>query len=317
MVRAAMAQEDTKRDDDSKDADDGTKPSEAPKKESSPPAKSSTPPEKQASTPPAKASSPPAKQASTPPAAEEEDDEDEEDDEEDAPKGDPAAAADDEEDEDEEDEPEEAPAPAKAATPAKKEPAKDAPAKRATPAAAASPVRKRAPLPPEPPPIAVGKTVFLFVAVIGALSAGFWFLGGETGGDRTAPRWKTGQTVDVNITLVAGDRNDLACATEVAIADRKCEFQTKTKATEPKPEDGMLLKPYTTTDGVQFLAAGLWSQPELDPKKLPADRFSVKCKYTVEGEVKKPAVRWAVRGGFSDKDNAWYAGTVKDCALSP
>jgi hypothetical protein len=154
------------------------------------------------------------------------------------------------------------------------------------------------------------------VVVIGALSAGFWFLGSETGGDRTAPRWKTGQTVDVNITLVPTDRNDLACASPTVIGERRCEFEAAGKPFQPKPEDDKLLKPYTTTDGVQFLAAGLWTQPDLDPKKLPADRFSVKCKYTVEGEVKKPGVRWNVRGGFSAKDNAWYSGTVKDCALS-
>ena len=68
---------------------------------------------------------------------------------------------------------------------------------------------------------------------------------------------------------------------------------------------------------MQLLAAGLWSQPDLDVKKLPADRFTVKCKYTVEGEIKKPGVRWASRGGFSDKENSLYSGVLKECSLAP
>jgi hypothetical protein len=183
--------------------------------------------------------------------------------------------------------------------------------------ARASAGRKRAPLPPDPPPAAVGKSVFLFVIVIGALSAGFWFLGKETGGERSAPRWKTGQTVDVNITLVATDRNDLACSSATVVAGRRCEFESKTKAVEPKPEDDKLLKPYTTTDNIRFLAAGLWSQPELDARKLPSDRFTVKCKYSVEGEIKRPAVRWNARSAFGDRTEDWYAGLVKDCKLVP
>jgi len=236
---------------------------------------------------------------------------------------------DDEEDEEGDDQAEEAaPAPAPAKGVDKKVTSTPAPAKAvdkpADKPAKAKPVveghasspRKRAPLPPEPPPAAVGKTVTIFLLTMGALSAGFYFLGAETGGDRTAPRWKTGQTVDVNITLVANDRNELACASDVEIAGRHCEFVNKTKPAE-KVDDDKLLKPYTTTDNVQFLGAGLWTQPDLDVKKLPADRFTVKCKYTVEGEIKKPGVRWASRGGFSDKENNWYAGVLKECSLAP
>ncbi len=253
------------------------------------------------SEPPAKAakSEPPAKAAKSEPPAK-------------AAKSEPAKAEEEDEDEDdgEEEEEEEAPAPPPKAAKAKAAPAREVEAERTT-----SP-RRRAPLPPEPPPAAVGKTVSIFIVTMGVLSAGFYLLGAETGGDRTAPRWKTGQTVDVNITLVATDRNELACASDVEIAGRHCEFKNKTTPWD-KVEDDKLLKPYTTTDNVQFVGAGLWSQPGLEVKKLPADRFTVKCKFTVEGEIKKPGIRWATRGGFSDKDNAWYAGVLKDCGLAP
>jgi hypothetical protein len=248
--------------------------------------------------------------ASTDAAADEDDeDEEEEEDDEDEEEAseEPAAAA------------EEKPKPKAKSEPPKAEPVKAAKAKAARepePAHTTSP-RKRAPLPPEPPPAALGKTVTIFVVAMAGLSAGFYLLGAETGGgDRTAPRWKTGQTVDVNITLVATDRTDLACASDVVIADRRCEFVNKTKPAE-KTEDAKLLKPYSTTDNVRFLGAGLWSQPDLEVKKLPADRFTVKCKFTVEGEIKKPGVRWNTRGGFSEREDVWYAGALKECSLAP
>jgi hypothetical protein len=90
----------------------------------------------------------------------------------------------------------------------------------------------------------------------------------------------------------------------------------------PKPwtrgsvtDDKLLLKPYTTVDRIQFTAAGLWTDPAMAPDKLPATRFTVKCKYKVEGKLPTLGVRWEQVGQwFSNAD--WYAGSVSDCKLS-
>jgi hypothetical protein len=46
-------------------------------------------------------------------------------------------------------------------------------------------------------------------------------------------------------------------------------------------------------------------------------RFSVKCKYQVEGTVKKPAIRWGSDKPFYDSPGDWYAGFVSGCTVLP
>ncbi len=168
----------------------------------------------------------------------------------------------------------------------------------------------------QPPATSLGKSVTLFAVVVFGLGAGFYFLGkSEAGGDRNVPKWKVGQEVQVDITLDPRDDAKLACASGVEIGGKRCEFSSKTQKVEPAPADAALLKPYTTTDGVQFLAAGLWSHPELAQGKRPVDRFTVRCKLKVEGMVKAPAVRWDVGAAWGERPNDWYAGAVSGCTL--
>jgi hypothetical protein len=161
------------------------------------------------------------------------------------------------------------------------------------------------------------KTMILFLIILGGLGAAFLFLSPPDGGPAPAPKWNNGQVIDVEITLVHTDSKDLACASTEEIAGRKCEFETQTKP-RPKAEgddaDKKLLKPYTTTDRVQFLAAGMWSDPALK-NKLPTARFSVKCKYTVEGKIKQPGIRWSTEWYTPGGD--WYAGIVSGCSVVP
>lgn len=168
----------------------------------------------------------------------------------------------------------------------------------------------------QPPATSLGKSVTLFAVVVFGLGAGFYFLGkSEAGGDRNVPKWKVGQEVQVDITLDPRDDAKLACASGTEIGGKRCEFSSKTQKVEPAPADPALLKPYTTTDGVQFLAAGLWSHPELAQGKRPVDRFTVRCKLKVEGMVKAPAVRWDVGAAWGERPNDWYAGAVSGCTL--
>lgn len=242
-----------------------------------------------------------------------------------------SSAADDADDTDDADEQEEKPAPTKPAPtkPAAKtgaskpgaqggKPSGSKPgsgAKRTGPGARPS-AKHAAP----PPKGGFGKSLVLFIVIVGGLAMAFWLLGQEQGGAGPAqPKWKVKDTVDVEITLIAQDRRSLACASADEIEGRHCLFEAQnkvwSKGGDPN-DDKKLLRPYTTTNGIQFVAAGLWSEPALaDASKLPRSRFAVKCKYTVEGKLKRPAVRWNEEGPWHAQNNEWYSGTVSDCSL--
>jgi hypothetical protein len=222
------------------------------------------------------------------------------------------------EDEDEDD------APPPAATPAKKaaalggpKPKKAKVKKRAVATAAPTGGARVAAQPTTArQPGALGKSLLLFVIVVGGLAAGFALLGRD--GDNKAPavpKWAVGQTVDVEITVVPSDRQDLACASKDELGGRHCQFEERNRPWKSADADEKVLKPYTTTDRVQFLAAGLWDQPALKGK-LPTSRFSVKCKYKVEGKLAKPWIRWAADGQWFERVDEWYAGPVTDCTIA-
>jgi hypothetical protein len=162
----------------------------------------------------------------------------------------------------------------------------------------------------------LGKSVILFVVIVGGLLLGFAILGREQPAEAIRVRWTPGQTVDLEITLVRNDRQELACAATDEIAGKHCAFEAPNKpwSKGDNNDDKKLLKPYTTTDRVQFTAAGLWSEPALAPDKLPATRFNVKCKYKVDGLLKNLGVRWEQSGQWFP-NNEWYAGSVSDCKI--
>ncbi len=164
----------------------------------------------------------------------------------------------------------------------------------------------------------LGKSMILFVVIIGGLAAGFAILGTEKPQEQPKPKWSAGQTVDVELTLVKNDKTELACAAGDEIGGKHCAFESSSKpwSKGDNSDDKKLLKPYTTTDRMQFLAAGVWSEPALTPDKLPTSRFSLKCKYKVDGLLKGMAVRWEATGQWFP-NNEWYAGSVSDCKIVP
>jgi hypothetical protein len=153
------------------------------------------------------------------------------------------------------------------------------------------------------------------VVIVGGLAAAFALLGNESSSGPAAPKWKTGDTADLELTLVADDKKNLACAMGDEVAGAHCAFEEKAKAWSKgdSADDKKLLKPYTTTDHVQVLASGLWSDPGMTGT-LPAVRFSVKCKYKVEGKVKTAAIRWASDGPWYDSKDL-YTGSISACKL--
>jgi hypothetical protein len=164
----------------------------------------------------------------------------------------------------------------------------------------------------------LAKSMILFLVIIGGIGVLIFLLGREDappGPNR--PKWSTGQVVDVEITLVKTDRTDLACASPATVAGKHCAFEAQGKPfAQPSTDDKAVLKPYTTTDRIQFTAAGVWSEPLLAPDKVPPSRFNVKCKYAVEGVLKAPSVRWNETGPWHATPDEWYAGTVSNCQIA-
>ena len=171
---------------------------------------------------------------------------------------------------------------------------------------------------PPPTTASLGKSITLFVVVVGVLAVGFALLGQERGGGGPkGPAWKAGQTVDLEITLVAGDKKELSCASSEEIAGRHCGFEAPSKpwSKDPSQDDKKTYRPYTSTDNVQFVAAGLWSEPALSGN-LPASRFTVKCKYTVDGKLKAPTFHWE-SGWEGQPRGEIFAGLLSGCTLVP
>ncbi|XXX80593.1 hypothetical protein WMF30_17710 [Sorangium sp. So ce134] len=198
-----------------------------------------------------------------------------------------------------------------------------APARASRPAKAAGAARRPAGKKPGARPRAaaqpqggsLGKSMILFLIIIGGLAAAFAYFGREPAPGSSGPKWKPGDKAQVEVTLVSSDIKDLACWSSDEVNGRHCAFESPTKGwSKGDADDKKLLRPYTTTDRVQFLAAGLWSEPALTGK-LPSARFAVKCTYTVEGKMKRPGIRWTSEGAWLDRTEDWYAGLLSDCKL--
>jgi hypothetical protein len=171
---------------------------------------------------------------------------------------------------------------------------------------------------PPPTTASLSKSITLFVVVVGVLAVGFALLGQERGsGSARGPSWKVGQTVDLEVTLVASDKKELSCASSEEIAGRHCAFEAASKpwSKDPTQDDKKTFRPYTSTDNVQFLGAGLWSEPAL-AGTLPASRFTVKCKYTVEGKLKSPTFHWE-SGWEGQPRGEMFAGLFTGCTIIP
>lgn len=171
------------------------------------------------------------------------------------------------------------------------------------------------------------RNVILFGALVVVLLAAFGMLGTkDNGGPNNAPRWKLNEPVDVELTLVASDANDLACALEGDVNGLHCAYtapNAKNAAAQGSRDDAKLLQPYSTTTRQNLLAAGVWVSPELKDaaeldKKIKAmtnPRFSLSCKFTPRGRAKGAKVQWKPGTDWGPADT-WYVGEVKDCKLA-
>ncbi len=154
------------------------------------------------------------------------------------------------------------------------------------------------------------KTKLIAVVGLGALVVGGIFLVQRASGPSG---WAVGSEVDVELTLVAGDAKNLQCASKTTVGTSHCAFEDGTK--EWAKDDKPVLMPYTTTDKKSLLGAGLWADAGMANAKLPDTRFSVKCKFKIEGKVSKPQVRWNATAKWDDSQGDWAAGTLHSCSV--
>lgn len=171
------------------------------------------------------------------------------------------------------------------------------------------------------------RNVILFGGLVVLLLAAFGLLGNrDQGGPTNAPKWKLNEPVDVEITLVQTDANDLGCAMEGDVAGLHCAYTApnakNAAAGATSRDDDKLLQPYATTNHQNFFAAAVWTQAdtkdavELDKKikALPNPRFTLACKFTPRGRAKAAKVQWKPGTEWGD-GSGWYVGDVKDCRL--
>jgi hypothetical protein len=127
--------------------------------------------------------------------------------------------------------------------------------------------------------------------------------------------WRVGTTRVVEVTLVAADKNGLACASDATIAGLHCGFRRDLGAAAPAGAgDPHLLQPFDTVSDELFLGAGLWSSPDLEGP-LPPARFTVVCNYHIQGIMGSAAVRFGVGAAFSRLGKTVAVGSLSDCVL--
>ena len=150
------------------------------------------------------------------------------------------------------------------------------------------------------------------------ISAALWIVYAWTGyGDRyaqAAAGWQIGGTHLVEVTVVAEDRQRLACASAVTVEGLHCGYRSPRQAFDPNSlDDPRQLRPCNPVKSELFLAAGLWDSPKL-PTSLPAKRFTVVCNFHVVGVLKSVSLRWG-EGRFAPVHVPLAVGRLTHCEI--
>jgi len=122
-------------------------------------------------------------------------------------------------------------------------------------------------------------------------------------------QWTAGSVHPVEITLITGDRDRLACADDREFEGRHCEY-TASKMRKPRPSDAPLddnrvniIQPYRTAIGNHLVfIAGVWNTPAVavrhhqEPPQGKADkelkRFATTCQLRFLGSMEDVWARW-------------------------
>jgi hypothetical protein len=126
--------------------------------------------------------------------------------------------------------------------------------------------------------------------------------------------WHRGGTYSIELTLIREDVSNLGCASAVVIDGLECANRADQTPVAHEPDDGVLLRPYSTVDSVLLLGSGLWTSPGLRGP-LPAQRFTVVCDFHMAGVMKSVSLRWSPGGPFKPVDRSLPVGTFSGCVI--
>jgi hypothetical protein len=127
--------------------------------------------------------------------------------------------------------------------------------------------------------------------------------------------FRLGGTRMVEVTLVASDKQGLACAMDKVVEGLRCGYRADSSAAGPvSPDDAAMLQPYYTAGGELLLGAGLWVSPGAK-EPLPGGRFAVVCNFHVVGVTKSAAIRFAPDAAFGATGKLVPVGTLTECVL--
>lgn len=159
------------------------------------------------------------------------------------------------------------------------------------------------------------KTVVIFYTIVAIVWICFAW-GGKRPLYSSGPALRRiGETYPIEITLIREDREHLACASTQSFSGLHCAFRSPSVAwTDHAADDSLLLRPYSTVEGEQLLAAGLWSA--LAPQEpLPTRRFSVLCTFRPIAAARDASVRWNIKTAFAPINKIWFVGPLTNCVL--
>jgi hypothetical protein len=159
------------------------------------------------------------------------------------------------------------------------------------------------------------KTLVIFYTIVAIVWIGFAWGDKRRLYSSENPLRQIGETYPIEITLIRDDREHLACASTHSFSGLHCAYKSPNVAwSDGLADDTSILRPYSTVEGEQLLAAGLWSQ--LAPQEpLPSHRFSVLCNFRPIAAVRDARVRWKTNGAFGPINRAWLVGSLTNCVL--
>jgi hypothetical protein len=180
----------------------------------------------------------------------------------------------------------------------------------------AAPAPPPPPLPSEPATPSPRRIEWLLLGVAAVLAVVAFSYRGSLGKDTT---------LDVPITLVTSDRDDLGCAFSSSVGGYRCEAKADGAHWPEPPVPKDRLAPYYSEDRRLFLIPGLFEQPaiaarfrEEDPtgrRRESLRRFSARCKLRLVQRADGFKVRWLRDDSWHDSGPAWVAEAT-DCEIT-
>lgn len=187
------------------------------------------------------------------------------------------------------------------------------------PTAGATAAEQAADPAPEPPRRSLGSVLMPTLVTFYSIGIALWLIfawsGYDTKYSQTTDSWKLNSTKLIEITLIAEDKVNLACASDANVHGLHCGYNAhQQKVPGEVDADPQLLQPYNTVANELFLGAGLWTNQALKGQ-LPGQRFTVMCNYKVLGAAKNVSLRWGLKAAFDPLKNSVAVGSLSDCVI--